>query len=95
MLPEMGARPRVYYLNIPKKFIGGTVYDPVEKEVVEEAACTLTETKTGKKYTATTDGFGDFWFESLQKMCCNIAIAVKRAISEHITVTARCSLSRL
>ncbi len=52
MLPELGARPRVYYLNIPKKFIGGTVYDPVEKEVVEEATCTLTETKTGKKYTA-------------------------------------------
>ena len=65
MLPELGARPRVYYLNIPKKFIGGTVYDPVGKEVVEEATCTLTETKTGKKYTATTDGFGDFWFEKL------------------------------
>jgi tetrathionate reductase subunit B len=65
MLPELGARPRVYYLNIPKKFIGGTVYDPVEKEVVEEATCTLTEIKTEKKYTATTDGFGDFWFEKL------------------------------
>ena len=65
MLPELGAKPRVYYLNIPKKFIGGTVYDPVEKEVIEEATCTLTETKTGKKYTATTDGFGDFWFEKL------------------------------
>jgi tetrathionate reductase subunit B len=65
MLPELGAKPRVYYLNIPKKFISGTIYDPVEKEVVEEATCTLTEIKTGKKYTATTDGFGDFWFERL------------------------------
>ena len=24
-------KPRVYYLNIPKKFIGGTVYDPVDE----------------------------------------------------------------
>ena len=34
MRPELGTRPRVYYLNVPKKFIAGTVYDPVEKEVV-------------------------------------------------------------
>src|SRR5512137_2508574 len=27
-------RPRVYYLNLPKKFIAGTLYDPVEEEVV-------------------------------------------------------------
>ena len=40
--PELGAKPRVYYLNIPKKFIAGTVYDPVEKEVVIGATCTLT-----------------------------------------------------
>ncbi|MDR2088233.1 MAG: oxidoreductase, partial [Clostridiales Family XIII bacterium] len=26
--PETGARPRVYYRNIPGHFIGGTVYDP-------------------------------------------------------------------
>ena len=40
--PELGAKPRVYYLNIPKKFIAGTVYDPVAKEVVIGATCTLT-----------------------------------------------------
>ena len=27
-------KPRVYYLNVPKKFIAGTLYDPVEEEVV-------------------------------------------------------------
>ena len=32
--PEFGGKPRVYYLNIPRKFMAGTVYDPVEKEVV-------------------------------------------------------------
>ena len=25
-------KPRVYYLNLPKKFIAGTVYDPVKKK---------------------------------------------------------------
>ena len=40
--PEAGLKPRVYYRNIPKKFIAGTVYDPVKKEVVIGAACTLT-----------------------------------------------------
>ena len=42
MKPEAGTRPRVHYLNLPKKFIAGTVYDPVEKEVVIGATCTLT-----------------------------------------------------
>jgi tetrathionate reductase subunit B len=62
--PEYQAKPRVYYLNIPKKFIGGTVYDPVEKEVIIGATCTLSS--NGQKLTATTDGFGDFWFEGLE-----------------------------
>jgi tetrathionate reductase subunit B len=65
--PEEKAKPRVYYLNIPKKFIGGTVYDPVAKEVVIGAICTLTGPKATNKKTATTDGFGDFWFEGLKE----------------------------
>jgi Fe-S-cluster-containing dehydrogenase component len=32
--PEYGTRPGVYYLNIPKKFIAGTVYDPALRVVV-------------------------------------------------------------
>ena len=34
-------KPRVYYLNLPKKFIAGTVYDPKEEEVVIGATVTL------------------------------------------------------
>jgi tetrathionate reductase subunit B len=63
--PEAGAKPRVYYLNIPKKFIGGTVYDPVEKEVVIGAACTLDG--NNDKWGTKTDNFGDFWFEGLEE----------------------------
>ena len=62
-LPEKGTKPRVYYLNIPKKFIAGTVYDPVEEEVYIGAECVLTG--EGKSYSATTNGYGDFWFEGL------------------------------
>jgi tetrathionate reductase subunit B len=63
-LSKLDANPRVYYLNIPKKFVAGTVYDPAAKEVVIGATCTLSGAG-GNKLTAKTDGFGDFWFEGL------------------------------
>ena len=56
--------PSVYYLNKPKKFIGGTVYNPEIKRVVKGATCTLTGSNGTS--TASTDGFGDFWFEGLR-----------------------------
>ena len=62
--PEYGTKPRVYYIGLPKKFIAGTVYDPSQKVVVEDAECTLTG--EGATLTARTDGFGDFWFEGLK-----------------------------
>jgi tetrathionate reductase subunit B len=61
--PEYGTQPRVYYLNFPGRFVAGTVYDPDIKRVIVGAACTLTG--EGKTFTATTDGFGDFWLENL------------------------------
>jgi tetrathionate reductase subunit B len=71
--PEYGQRPRVYYLNVPKKFIAGTVYDPVQKEVVIGATCALTG--AGVSHTETTDGFGDFWFEDLDVGTYSLEIA--------------------
>lgn len=63
LLHPADQKPRVFYLHIPKKFIAGTVYDPVRKEVVIGATCTLSG--NGQRRTTTTDGFGDFWFEGL------------------------------
>ena len=40
------------------------MYDPIDKEVIIGATCTLTGPK-GEKQTATTDAFGDFWFRGL------------------------------
>ncbi len=58
-------KPRVYYLNLPGRFIAGTVYDPKAKEIIEDADCVLTDAATGKTYSVKTDNYGDFWFENL------------------------------
>jgi Fe-S-cluster-containing dehydrogenase component len=61
--PEYGLTTRVYYKNLPKKFIAGTVYDPNAEEVLIGATCTLTG--DGGPYSTVTDEFGDFWFDGL------------------------------
>jgi len=67
-------KPRVHYLNLPKRFIAGTVYDPVEKEVIIGADVTLTEVGSKNTYTTKTDGFGDFEFEKLKVGKYNLVI---------------------
>lgn len=62
--PPVEGRPRVYYLNLPKLFIAGEVWDPEEDEIIEGAKLTLTSS-TGMTWEGTTDGFGDFWFRRL------------------------------
>jgi hypothetical protein len=84
--PEMKGRlkPRVYYLNLPGKFIAGTVYDPVEKEVVIGAICTLKEARGGKQYTVETDSYGDFWFEGLKDGKYNLKIKMGKKTKSFI-----------
>ena len=67
-------QPHVYYLNLPKRFIAGTVYDPQEKEVVIGASVTLAEAGGKQKYTAKTDSYGDFEFEKLAVGKYNLTI---------------------
>jgi Fe-S-cluster-containing dehydrogenase component len=61
----VGTKPRVYYKHLPKKFVAGTVYDPLEKEVIIGAKCTLKDEESGQRFTVETDSFGDFWFRGL------------------------------
>jgi Fe-S-cluster-containing dehydrogenase component len=61
--PECDAAPRVYYRNYPKKFVAGTVYDPVAKEVIEGAICRLVGDEG--TFTVRTDKYGDFWLRDL------------------------------
>lgn len=72
--PELKTKPRIYFLNVPKKFIAGTVYDPIEEEVIIGATCTLKEPKADKVTTVTSDAFGDFWFHGLTDDAYNLTI---------------------
>ncbi len=73
--PEEGLFPHVYYRNVPGRFIGGTVYDPVEKEVIIGARCLAVT--GGKVYETFTDDFGDFWFNDLAVGSFDVSIEAK------------------
>ena len=64
--PQAGTKSRIYYKHLPKKFVAGTVYDPIKKEVVIGAVCTLKDTDSQAVHTVETDNFGDFWFRGLK-----------------------------
>lgn len=61
---DKGYGPRIYYLNMPRLFIGGEVWDERADEVIEGAKITLASTN-GSAIEALSDNFGDFWFKKL------------------------------
>jgi sulfite dehydrogenase (quinone) subunit SoeB len=65
--PQAGTRSRIYYKGLPKKFVAGTLYDPLEKEVIIGATCTMKDRESGEVFTETTNSFGDFWFKELKE----------------------------
>ena len=58
-------RPRVHYLNLPKRFLAGVVVDPEADEVVAGAKVTAENLATGEVVASDTDEFGDFWFHQV------------------------------
>jgi tetrathionate reductase subunit B len=64
---ELATKPRVYYIGLPKRFIGGTVYDPRADEVLIDTKVTITNTDNHASVTVMTDDFGDFWVDGLKK----------------------------
>lgn len=92
--PEYELKTRVYYISLPKRFIAGTVYDPSAKEVVIGATCTLSGDSTD---TATTDEFGDFWFEGLKVGIFSLKIegAGKTKIIDNINTEKDVSLGEI
>lgn len=66
LYPEHGTKPRVYYLNLPKKFITGEVFDPVADECLEGASVTAKDLENGSTYSTQTDEFGDFWLKNVE-----------------------------
>jgi len=74
-MPETGLRPKVFYRNIPGKFIAGTLYDPIDKEVVIGARCRATN--GGKTVEVLSDEYGDFWFNDLAMGKYDVVIEAK------------------
>lgn len=67
-LPEGAERldegSRVYYLNLPKRWVAGEVYDELRDEVLIGATVTI-QGEDGATLKAETDEFGDFWFRQV------------------------------
>jgi Fe-S-cluster-containing dehydrogenase component len=61
--PELGTRPSVRYLNVPKKFLAGSVVYGDKDECVERASVTLSSNGNVKELA--TNAFGDFMFDGL------------------------------
>ena len=80
--PETGQQPNVYYKNIPGRFIAGTLFDPVEDEIIEGAACHLS--CGAKVWDTVTDDFGDFWFKDLPEGKFDLAIKADGYALKHI-----------
>jgi Fe-S-cluster-containing dehydrogenase component len=57
-------KPRIYYKNDPKLFIGGEVWNSEDDEVLIGAKITLVM-PDGEKVRTESDHFGDFWFKQL------------------------------
>jgi Fe-S-cluster-containing dehydrogenase component len=61
--PEYGCQERVLYLNVPKKFVTGTIVYSDTDECAKGIKVVLKG--GGISQNAVTDGFGDFWFDNL------------------------------
>ena len=62
--PEFEMGEKVLYLNVPKKFVAGTVIFKDTDQCAKDAKVTLKG--KGVNQTCVTDTFGDFWFEDLE-----------------------------
>ena len=63
--PEYGAKPSVFYINIPKTFIAGSVVNKATDECFEGADVTLKDIAADKELKTKTNNYGDFEFEGL------------------------------
>lgn len=73
--PSHGAR--VYYINMPKLFISGDVWDPEPNEIIQGAQVKLLDASGVVLRSTLTDGFGDFWFRQLDPGCYTITLCAR------------------
>ena len=64
--PVSDLGPRVYYLNVPKRFIAGCLVDFQRDEVAIDVAVRLKDAAGETCYEARTDELGDFLFDDVE-----------------------------
>jgi NAD-dependent dihydropyrimidine dehydrogenase PreA subunit len=62
---DLKTKPRVFFIGLPKRFVGATVFDPEEDEVITGAEVSITSNSGDKETGVLTDDFGDFWVDGL------------------------------
>jgi len=73
---DLNPEPNFYYLNLPKRFIGGEVYDQEADEVLIGAQITLS--KDGEIVGVTeSDDFGDFWFKQIEPALYTVSLEME------------------
>jgi len=93
--PEYELYENVLYLNIPKKFITGTV---VYKDTDQCAAkITVTLKTEDETFEETTSVFGDFWFDGLDKGGYTVEIAADgyKSVTIPVRVTSDVNLGEI
>jgi len=82
-------KPRVYYLNKPKRFIAGVVVDMEADEVLIGASLTLEDTVSGEVLTGTSDDFGDFWFKQIAASSYRLYVEAEGYLTRVVDVDTR------
>ncbi|MGI6216261.1 MAG: 4Fe-4S dicluster domain-containing protein [Coriobacteriales bacterium] len=92
IIPVEGMKPRVYYLNDPKLFIGGQIYDEADDEVLIGGKITLTMPDGSTRETE-SDHFGDFWFKRLEPGKYKVEMTAKGHVPKTVDVDLDKSLN--
>jgi len=81
---EFKTKPGYTTLACPGSFVAGAVYDPSEDKCIKDAMVTLLDSKTGEKYTALTDSFGDFWLKNVKLGTYSLKVEKKGYLPKEI-----------
>lgn len=83
--PDANTKPHVYYLNLPKRFIGGEIADLEKEEVIIGAKVVLTDLASGQTWETESDDFGDFWFRQIPASDYSISVEAEGFRSRVVT----------
>lgn len=71
---DSDTKPRVYFIAIPKSFVGATIFNPEVAEVITGADVTILNNSNGKDISVKTGDFGDSWVDALSPDTCTVTL---------------------